>query len=560
MPYFTIRQFNFYQPFKYDDKTFKNLDKYLMFLEESGVGQIIQEAVYKNETRGRKSYNPYLLFAAILYGFTKCDGSLRKLEETFKFDTRFLYILENETPSYVSIENYLNNIIVKKLRDIYTTITLHIIKKYNLDVSDVFVDGTKLEANANKYKFVYRPTIYQQNLNKKVVDLLSQYFEGIPTKRIIKSSEIGEYINKLKSLILKTGIVGNEIKLRRGRGVKNPKIVKDYFELNKYLCKMLSYEEINSICGENRNSFYKTDNDATAMCLKEDYYSGLGSNTHAAYNVQNCVSSGLILYTYVCQDRNDTSTLIPVLKGLISSYGFLPENVCADAGYGSLENYLFLEQNKIGNYIKFNSWEKEKNGETIPLYTFDDEGNLFCLRGKKAYEVPYRNGYRPKKGNKFYRIDVCYGCRFKIFCNAYIKNPDKNFRIFETNYDYNRLKEIAKNNLLSPKGIEMRVNRSCQVEGSFGVLKQDMNYARARRRGLEKVSMEIMLFALPYNIKKLLRLLNGEKISEYWTAPKDLKPEVFKEYKFDKVQRKKILSVNQKAKKGYKYRKTKKRR
>ena len=73
---------------------------------------------------------------------------------------------------------------------------------------------------------------------------------------------------------------------------------------------MQHFKKKEEICGD-RNSFYKTDKDATAMCLKEDYYSGLGSNMHAGYNIQIIVSKGIILDYYVGQERNDFYAFIP---------------------------------------------------------------------------------------------------------------------------------------------------------------------------------------------------------------------------------------------------------
>lgn len=121
----------------------------------------------------------------------------------------------------------------------------------------------------------------------------------------------------------------------------------------QYLDKLLEYEEKERICGPNRNSYYKTDHDATAMALKSDYYSGHGSNMKAAYNVQFLVSSGLILMYGVFQDRTDYYTLIPMLDRYKEYYNTTPNNLCADAGYGIYDNYKYLEDNSINNYVKY---------------------------------------------------------------------------------------------------------------------------------------------------------------------------------------------------------------
>lgn len=115
-------------------------------------------------------------------------------------------------------------------------------------------------------------------------------------------------------------------------------------------------------------------------------------------------------------------------------------------------------------------------------------------------------------------------------------------------------KNIAKSNLLSTKGIELRVNRSAQAEGAFGVIKQDMEYDRIRRRGLEKVSAEIMLVCLGYVLRKLFKLFDGTAKMDYWIAPLSLTPEQLPAINLGKLlkQKKKTKSVNEIAKQSKK--------
>lgn len=127
--------------------------------------------------------------------------------------------------------------------------------------------------------------------------------------------------------------------------------------------------------------------------------------------------------------------------------------------------------------------------------------------------------------------------------------------MFDVNYDYNVIKKQVTENLLSPKGIEMRVNRSSQVEGAFGVIKQDMDYERARRRGLENVSLEFMLTCLGYNIRKLFSLIDGKAKTDYWKAPSDLTAETIPPINYEKILKKRKKGANELLRKTYKYRK-----
>lgn len=424
-------------------------------------------------------------------------------------------------------------------------------EKYSISMEDVFVDGTKLEANANKYKFVWKPTKFKRNLWQKIKKLISEYYDLPPAKESFTAKEVGEYAGKLRDAIKE-----KDLSLVTGKGIRSPQIVKDYKLLWKHMIKLLEYEEAEEICGPERNSYYKTDNDATAMCLKEDYYSGLGSNMHAGYNLQIAVSKGLIIDYYVSQERNDYKAFIPLLSEIGANYGEFPKRVCADAGYGSIGNYGYLAKNGIENYVKYNLWEMEKSGKEAALYRYTEEGEFICLNGKKGRDITQEQRRHPrKKGNKIYRVEGCLRCRYKGYCMKALKNPSGRERIFEASPEMTKYREEARKNLLSPKGIEMRVNRSSQVEGAFGVIKEDMEYDRVRRRGLENVSGEMMLVCLGYNIRKLFKLIDGTAKMEYWHAPEDLEAEEFPEVNIEKIMAKntKQISVNKLAKKGYKY-------
>lgn len=523
MPYFNIDKVFLFSSFEINKKEKEKLDTFLTILEESSISEIIEKETYSDPSLpGRHSYNPYRLFASIIYGFSKHSGSIRNIEESIEYDLRFRYLMEQETPSYVTISQFLNNVVVPHHQELYSRIISSIIKHFNICIDDVFLDGTKFEANANKFKFVWKPTTFHNKLNENIRKLLLKHFELPHSKTTFVSKEIGEYLTKLIGLAKSNGLDPDTIKI--GRGHKKVEIISDIKLLNEYLNKALDYEEKEEICGD-RNSYYKTDKDATAMCLKEDYYSGLGSNMHAGYNVQIIVSKGIVLSYYVGQERNDFYEFIPTLDGFYSNYRFYPKRICADAGYGSLLNYRYLKEHNIENYVKYTMWRQDVSGENIDYFHFKDH-KLICLNDKVATEQAVFYGRHPKaKNNKFYLIDNCRRCKLKPLCFKPIKNKKATFRVFETNEELYLYKKEAMENLLSIKGIEMRVNRSSQVEGVFGIIKQDMNYERVRRRGLEKVSAEIMLVCLGYVIRKIFGLIDGKGSIEYWKAPEGLKPE-----------------------------------
>lgn len=400
-------------------------------------------------------------------------------------------------------------------------ITKTIIDEFNLDISNQYLDGTKIEANANKYKSVWKPITFHKRLDEKIKKLLLEM--NIEYKELIKSYHFNELITQY--------IIQENIYIKfitSGKGKKLTKQQKIYKQAYQYLIKLLEYEEKEKNCGENRNSYFKTDQDATAMVLKEDYYSKLSHDFHAGYNIQVLVSSGLITMYGVFQDRTDYYTFIPMNNLYFKYYYEYPKNECADSGYGIYMNYKYIREHHIGNYVKFQSWEGESSGKNTQLfYTFDD--GVLCLNTCIGEEVPFSsNNHQRNKDGKLYKFIGCNKCGYAYKCKKALKNKNLDFRLHELIPDYELLKKQARKNLLSPNGIEIRINRSIQVEGTFGQIKQNMNYERIRRRGLEKVSCEIMLMCLGRNIRKLFTMLNSKEIkSNYWEKSNNLRAEKF---------------------------------
>ena len=425
-----------------------------------------------------------------------------------------------------------------------------IVRKYKIDVSDAFIDGTRLEANSNKYKFVWKPRKKHDRLNEGLRTIISTCFELPEGKREFVSKEIAGFLSRLRAKIEDTGLA-----VASGTGHRQTQIVRDFHSLEKMLLRALEYEEIEAVCGPARNSYYKTDRDATAMCLKADYYSGLGSSMHAAYSLQSLVAKGFILDCLVSQDRADARTFIPLLDNYHADYAAYPRRICADSGYGSLENYRYMARAGMENFVKPQMWQKMVSGEFIDLFMFDEERNLVCLDGRKAVLLEGGNAHSRGKSTRFYRVENCRRCTFKPYCMRTLKDKSGQTRTFEASCELYVFRKEAIRNLLSPKGIEMRINRSSQVEGAFGVIKQDMDYERVRRRGLENVSAECMLVCLGYNIRKMFTIIEGRGKTDYWTAPDGLEPEVPREANMKRLMKKHLKGPNEALRKGYKYKK-----
>lgn len=524
------------------------IDGILALLDDSGVAEIVMNKWQQNET-GRDSYNPCRMFAAVLLAFALGHDSLREMESACRNDLRFIYVLEGECPTYATFSNFINKGILPSIKEIYALLTKAIFKACGLAMDTCFIDGTKFEADANRYEFVWKPTRWHETLDlkiRKLLDVMGLY-DNLPHEGFLPSSKVREKLAKTESGPL------NGIEEKAWEGMRS--------NLMKYLLKLCEYEEKEAICGDYRNSYYKTDHDATAMCLKRDYYSGLGSSMHAAYSSQFVTCHGFIVSCMTTQDRSDMYVLIPAIDRFHEMYGVFPARLSADAGYGCTENWKYCKAHNIRAFIKYNSFSKENSGRYPAVYELNKNLSITCLGGRTGYRHDVSNRHPKHKGTVFYLVENCDGCKFMPYCHRFMKEPESSSRIFDVPVEYVQLKQEARDILLSVEGIEMRVNRSIQAEGVFGAIKQDMAYTRLRRTSLPKAELEIMLMCLGFNIRKYMRFLSGNASFNYWRAPEGTQPQTFKKPSAkrlaNRVAKAKAKGVNEVARDSHKYKKIK---
>ncbi len=499
----------------------KKLDTYLLLSENSNTWKYLNLEIEP----GRSKIDQCLLFAAVLHCFVLGKASLREMEVACFTDLRIIYLIGEAQPNRSSFSRFITDL-VPKISFIFAALMKRVFMECSKSMNTVYLDGSKFEANANKYKFVWRPTIFHLRLCEKVANLLRLMHleKGLPEAGIIPSKIIMEKLADVDNVspALIEGGQNTLAKMRR--------------QLSGYLLKALEYEEKEAICGEHRNSYYKTDHDATATCLKEDYYSGLGSQMHAAYNAQIVVSNGFVVSYYVSQDRTAIRTLQPAMEQYYRWYGTYPERLCADAGYGSLANYEYCDQKGIKAFIKYGSWNREKTVRNPATYEYVDENTFQCLGERKEQRVEPPPNYRYKSNSAYFYVKDCSRCNFGLYCRRYLKNKSQNSRLFEIHPRYALLKQQARDLLLSPEAIEMRVNRSCQVEGVFGAIKQNMEYTRFHRRSRDRVTVEFALTSTGLNVRKYLKFVESEKVPFYWSAQRTLEPETFKKPSAKKIE------------------------
>ncbi len=460
-------------------------------------------------TTGRLRYNPVNMLKTVLFGFmTSGYCSLRELEDNCKVNIRFMYLMDHQTPSYRTFGYFINEILQDKIENIFNDIIHAIFNEEHVDLQHLYIDGSKFEANANKYTWVWKKATekFRYKLYEKITAEIEEINAEIAWSgvQITTNPEyVPDYLNEIvEQLVLLWEL--DKSTFVYGSGKRKSKQQRHYEHLTTFCQKLQEYMQKNEICGPNRNSYSKTDNSATFMRIKTDYMGN--DQLLPAYNVQIGVADEYIAVVDVNHYRSDMDCFVPLMEHFKQTYGFYPKYPVADAGYGSYNNYIFCEQNGIEKYMKFPMFKKETKDRKYhedPFravnFRIDEQGVMRCPNDK-AFHFLYRKNVR---GNQYgrkeelYECEDCSGCPYAEKC----KKTDKN-RTVRINQELTSMHQEVIENLESIHGALLRMNRSIQAEGTFGIMKNDRWYKRIVRRGIHSVKLEVLLVAIGHNLYK----------------------------------------------------------
>lgn len=466
--------------------------------------------VVKENRTGRKRYDPEILLKVILFAFMEHGYvSTREISKLCKTDIRFMWLLqENPAPSHMTIDNFMNNCLTESIEKIFSEINSYIFDIENVDLNHIYIDGTKLEANANKYSWVWKKSSVKNR--KKTFDKISVLLGEINKAIIclgvkfdIRSEYAVEYMEQITAQYV-TLVDLHPEKAVRGRGHRKSTEQRCYERLVEYTDKLKKYSEHIRICGKGRNSYSKTDNGATFFRMKRDYMGN--DQLLPGYNIQLGLCDEYISVFDVKQYASDMDCFQPLMEKFKETYNKYPEYPVADAGYGSLNNYIYCQEHGMEKYMKFTMFKKQsedKNYRDNPYravnFAINENGNPVCPNGKE-FNYLYNQAI---KGNKYgrteelYRCEDCSDCKHKEKCCKCAGN-----RTIRLNKELSSYHEEVLNNLNSVQGALLRMNRSIQAEGAFGTIKWNREYKRARRKGLKGVIFEISLISCGFNLHK----------------------------------------------------------
>lgn len=474
------------------------------------VGRIIDEIdidslIDQYSDKGRNSYHPRMLLKVLVYGYLKNIYSSRKLEAAVRENIHFMWLSGMQTPDHNTINRFRSERLKPVLKQIFGKVVQLLANEGHIQIKRAYVDGTKLEANANKYTFVWGKRI--KNSKERIQQQLKEiwaYAERIAKDELrnndptdfdeIDSDKVRRTIDQINEAI-KDKPVDKKIKQKLNYAKKHwPNKLDEYKKQEEILA--------------GRNSYSKTDKDATFMRMKDDHM--MNGQLKAAYNWQLSTSDQMITNYSVHQSSTDTVVLQQHLEAYHDLYGYFPATVVADAGYGSEQNYDYLEQHQIDSYVKFNYFHKEQTkkwaADIFKKHHFYYNLELdcyYCPMGQKMTNIGKKTN-QTKTGFKqtlhLYQAQNCNGCPLRSRCHK-----AKGNRIIQVNHNLNRHKQKARDKLMSPKGIKHRSQRPQDVEAVFGNIKQNKGFRRFMLRGLEKVEIEVGLLAIAHNLAKIAK-------------------------------------------------------
>ena len=447
--------------------------------------------------------------------------SLRDIEKLCNTDIRFMYLLdEMKAPTFATFGNFIRNELTTSIEDIFNDINAYIFEKDKVDLNHTYIDGTKIEANANKYTWVWKKSCIR-NRDKVFVNisaLINEMNTAVLNVYGLKIETRDEYaIEYLENILAKYAEVTDLDfdSFVYGRGHRKTVFQRQYEKLKEYTDRLKAYANHIEICGESRNSYSKTDHDASFMRIKTDYMGN--DQLLPAYNLQAAICDEYIAAIDIKQYASDMECFVPLMEKFNKTYGHYPKYPIADAGYGSYNNYIYFEQHGMEKYMKFTMFEKETKNKKfhedpyrIVNFKTNDKGELICPNGKRFIFKYNQHVYKNKYGRteEVYECEDCSGCPYRSEC---CKKKEGN-RTARLNRELTSMHKEVINNLESIHGALLCMNRSIQSEGTFGIIKWDRSYKRLFRRGLENGNLELTLIACAFNLYKYHNKRNRMKM------------------------------------------------
>jgi transposase len=510
---------------QYHDITFidYNMDQLILpmdleiLIPQQHISRIVHHAVEQMDNNllfsvyqggGRPPYHPKMMLKIILYAYTQKVYSSRNIAKQLEENIYFMWLACHQKPDFRTINRFRSERMKAIIYETFFSIVDLLHKQGLVKLEHYFLDGTKIEANANKYTFVWRKATerYDEKLDEKYKAIVA----GI--EKVAMDDEATEHEQDIQEKLNNNPVTSEQIKQtvkalekRLEEEPKNREVKKAKRLLEKDLLPRKEKYETQKETFNGRNSYSKTDKDATFMRMKEDHM--MNGQLKPGYNVQIGTENQFITGFSLHQRAGDPGCLLPHFDILAAHGRPKPKSLIADSGYGSEENYAFCEEKEIEAYVKYNTLDKEGTKKwkhqvgRIENMTYDEDlDEWICANNKRltfTYEKNQKteNGYVSKK--RSYRCIDCQGCPFQTLC---AKGKDTK-TITVSIENQNQRKEV-RTRLSTEKGDKLYRQRKCDVEPVFGHIKYNRGFDRFILRGLSKTTVEWGLICVSHNLLK----------------------------------------------------------
>ena len=470
--------------------------------------------------KGRNpAVDPKTMFKILTYAYSQNIYSSRKIETACRRDINFMWLLAGQkAPDHSTIARFRTGYLETACEDLFYQMVRRLADIGELSKETVFIDGTKIEAASNKYTFVWKKSVgkWEEKMFVKIQEAVQslnyEHMQSFTVEKETRIRDLKKICRYLEEVCVQRGV-----SFVHGRGKRKSRTQKE-LELFRIFLERQTIYDWHAASFNGRNSYSKTDPDATFMHMKDDHMRN--AQLKPGYNVQLAVDSEYIVGTEIFQDRNDVWTLVPFTKQLEEKLGFRYPSVTADSGYESEEAYTYLTEKGITAFIKpqtYQQWKKRSFKKDISKrenMIYDEANDTYTCYNGKVLSVSYTKHQKSKNGYisevTVYESESCEGCPCKEKCTK-----AKGSKKLYVSKKFIEQRQKSYENILSDQGILYRMNRSIQVEGAFGVLKNDYEFQRFLMRGKSKVKIEILLLCMGYNINKLHAKIQHERLSSH---------------------------------------------
>lgn len=469
---------------------------------------------------GCPAYHPRMMLKIILCAYTQSVFSGRRIEALLQDSIRMMWLAQGHEPTYRTINRFrVNPFVQELLRQCFVQFRCRLVAEELIDEEALFIDGTKIEANANKFTFVWRKSI--EKYSTSLVEKSNRLYDELLERQIIPEIErdsteeltveellhvvetLDETINGYTEEMAAEESGSERKKLRAER--KIPKKYRKAFQ--EMAERKQKYQQDMAIFGD-RNSYSKTDTDATFMRMKDDHMGN--GQLKAGYNVQIATSGQYALAYDLYPNPTDTRTFLSFLSTIERDYFDLPTHLVADAGYGSEQNYqaILEEYSRIplipyGMYRKEKSKKFKKDPFQSANWPYQEATDSFlCPNGQELtfrYWSHRTDKYGYTRDFKVYECADCSTCPLRSHCT---KAKEGNNRTIRYNERWERQKRLIQDLLSEESTAGIYAQRKIDVEPTFGFLKAILGFTRLSVRGKAKVKNELGFAFMAVNLRK----------------------------------------------------------